>query len=137
MKICLNCGEPSQNSYCDEHLLEVRKAQRPKKTSSTARGYGSRWARLSRKARKLQPFCTDCGSTQDLQLDHTEETWWRHFNGKPIGLEHTGGVVCAPCNVARGQARPGGGGSPDTRPRLGPVGQITDSFSLGSQQGGS
>ena len=133
MKICLSCGEPSEHNYCDEHLLETRKAQRPKKTgSASARGYDARWARLSRKARRLQPFCSDCGSTQDLQLDHTEETWWRYLNGKPIGLEHTGGVVCHSCNVARGQARPGGGGSPGSRSRRGPVGQIPDSFSIGS-----
>lgn len=132
MKICLNCGEPSEQNYCAEHLVETRKAQRSKKTgSASARGYDARWARLSRKARKLQPFCTDCGATEDLQLDHSPEAWERYYSGKVIRLCDTT-VLCGPCNRARGQARPGGGGSTAPRSRRGPVGQIPDSFSIGS-----
>lgn len=31
---------------------------------------GCEHVQLSRRARRLQPFCTDCGSTDELQLDH-------------------------------------------------------------------
>lgn len=140
MKFCLSCGDLSQNSYCDEHLLEVRKAQRPKKASSTARGYGSRWARLSRKARTLSPFCEDCGATTDLQADHTPEAWERYYAGKVIRLQDIS-VVCGPCNRARGQARPdsakpGEGGSLAPRPRRGPVGKEPVTYCETSSLGG-
>ena len=53
----------------------------------------------------MQPFCSDCGGTDDLQLDHTEHTWARVEAGKVVRLKDTGGVVCGPCNRARGAAR--------------------------------
>jgi 5-methylcytosine-specific restriction enzyme A len=59
---------------------------------------------LSRRARRLQPFCTDCGSTEDLQTDHTPEAWKRKAAGKPLRLADVE-VVCGPCNRARGAAR--------------------------------
>lgn len=106
MKICLTCGELTDQSYCDEHYQQARKEQRPaKKQSRRERGYDHRWDRLSRKARQLQPFCSDCGAEEDLQLDHSPETWERVRQRKTIGLEHTGGVVCGDCNRARGDAR--------------------------------
>ena len=129
MRICLTCGELSQASYCEEHIREVRKAQKPKRTTSAhQQGYDSRWRRLSLKARTLQPFCSDCGATEDLQLDHTRETWQRIEDRLPIRLEHTGGVVCGPCNRARGAARTTTGGTGLSTPcgEARPVGQITN-----------
>ena len=128
MKFCLTCGDLSNNSYCEQHFPEVRKAQRGKpKHTAQQRGYDSRWARLSRKARKLQPFCSDCGATEDLQLDHSPETWERIRDRKPIRLEHTGGVVCGNCNRARGDARtPGGRGYSRPEGHPGGVGQIAN-----------
>lgn len=135
MKICLNCGEPSEQSYCDEHLQEIRKEQRPaKKLTPERRGYDAAWRRLSRKARKLQPFCSDCGATTDLQLDHTPETWERYRARKPITLAHTGGVVCSSCNRQRGDARtPGGGRSTGPEVHSGVQGQTTITHANRSQ----
>lgn len=138
MKICLGCGDLSSENYCPDCFPAVRKEQRGKpKLTAQQRGYDARWAKLSRKARKLQPFCSDCGSTEDLQLDHTPETWERFRQRKPIRLEHTGGVVCGYCNRARGDARnPGGRRLSTPVENCGPVGQFPDSFSIGSQLGG-
>ena len=138
MRICLTCGELTERSHCEECFPKVRKAQRgTPKRSAQERGYDSRWARLSRKARKLQPFCSDCGATEDLQLDHTPETWERIERRLPINLEHTGGVVCGPCNRARGDARnPGGRRLSTPVENFEPVGQVTNSFANGSQLGG-
>ena len=32
--------------------------------------YGGKWRALSRQARKAQPWCSICGATTDLTLDH-------------------------------------------------------------------
>lgn len=85
---CLDCGAPSASTRC-----------------TGCRGYDSEWERLSRKARKLQPFCSDCGATENLQADHSPEAWARRAAGKPIRLKDVD-VVCGPCNTDRGQARP-------------------------------
>ena len=97
-KPCLVCGEPSDRSRCPEHRLDAHHQ------TAHQRGYNSRWRRLSAKARKLQPFCTDCGTTTDLQADHSPEAWRRHNAGKPIRLRDID-VVCGPCNRTRGAAR--------------------------------
>lgn len=99
---CLTCGEPAPSSYCDQHTPA---AWSHREGSARGRGYSTAWDKLSRRARRLQPFCSDCGATDDLQLDHTEHTWQRIEAGKVVRIKDTGGVVCGPCNVARGAAR--------------------------------
>ncbi len=97
-KPCLVCGEPSARSRCPEHRLDDHHQ------TAHARGYDARWRRLSAKARRLQKFCTDCGTTTDLTADHSPEAWRRHGAGKPIRLVDID-VVCRPCNARRGRAR--------------------------------
>ena len=93
LRPCLDCGEPSPGPRCSTHT-----------DSATDRGYDWQWTKLSRKARRLQPFCTDCGSTEDLQADHSPEAWAAHAAGKRITLSMVE-VVCADCNRDRGAAR--------------------------------
>ena len=97
LRPCLDCGEPSTGPRCAEHTVDT-------KPSVSARGYDQIWTVLSRRARRIQPFCTDCGATEDLQLDHTPEAWARKYAGKPIRLRDVA-VVCGPCNRSRGAAR--------------------------------
>lgn len=97
---CLTCGEPSEGGRCDEH---ARKSS--PKVSAAQRGYDAAWNRLSAKARRLQPFCTDCGATEDLQADHSEEAWARKARGQRIRLRDID-VTCGRCNRRRGAARP-------------------------------
>lgn len=96
MRPCVVCGEPSESSRCSEHLI--------RKPDSRAKGYDAAWTRLSKRARRLQPFCADCGAVEDLQADHSPEAWARKKDGKQIRLEDIA-VVCGPCNRARGAAR--------------------------------
>lgn len=103
---CLVCGEPSPSSRCDDHELPARA-----KPSAHARGYDSTWTDLSVRARRLQPFCLDCGTTEDLTTDHSTEAWQRRAAGKPVRLEDVA-VVCRSCNGKRGAARPRGGTPP-------------------------
>lgn len=98
MRPCLTCGVPSAGPRCPEHTTD-------RKPTAHRRGYDTAWQRLSAKARRLQPFCTDCGATEDLQADHSPQAWERKAAGKPIRLADID-VLCAPCNRARGPARP-------------------------------
>lgn len=91
MKLCVECGEPSEQSRCAEHQLPARD-----KPSASSRGYNSAWSRLSQHARRLQPWCSDCGTHDDLTGDHL--IW------PATKLEHVD-VVCRTCNSRRGASR--------------------------------
>lgn len=101
LRPCLDCGEPTETSYCTEHRAPSNQA------GANARGYDYRWQKLSERARRLQPFCLDCGTTEDLTVDHTPQAWKRKAEGKVIRLIDVA-VVCRPCNSRRGRARPTG-----------------------------
>lgn len=93
MSPCLTCGQPCTGPRCTEHTVDA-----------TLRGYDASWKRLSKRARRLQPFCQTCGSTEDLQCDHTPEAWARKAAGKTIRLSDVQ-VLCGPCNRDAGAAR--------------------------------
>lgn len=106
---CIDCGTvtPAGNARCDtcrRGSIRHRIRKHSKKTAPQDRGYDAQWKRLSARARKLQPFCTDCGTTHDLQADHTPEAWDRKERGLAVRLQDID-VVCAPCNRKRGAAR--------------------------------
>lgn len=109
---CMDCGEPTKDgTRCSDcatahaRVQTVAQRTRPdRKAPAAARGYDSAWRRLSERARRLQPFCTDCGTRQDLQADHSPEAWERKERGLPIRLEDVD-VVCGACNRKRGAAR--------------------------------
>lgn len=102
LKPCLTCGLPSAGPRCDEHTVTHTGGPR---TSARTRGYNASWDRLSKRARRMQPFCTDCGATTDLQLDHSPQAWERHDAGLPIRPGIDAEVCCGPCNRARGAGR--------------------------------
>lgn len=121
MTVCIVCGEPSTGPRCPEHAL------RDLRGSARARGYDARWDRLSKRARKLQPWCTDCGATEALTTDHSPQAWQRAEAGLALRLEDVE-VVCGPCNNRRGAARgpqtrgvevPPGGFGPSSHPKFG------------------
>lgn len=96
---CAECGDLiATGTYCDEH-------RRGAKVSPRRRGYDSAWDRLSKRARRLQPFCSvpGCMST-DLTVDHTEEAWKRKAAGKTIRLRDVQ-VLCRRHNAEKGAAR--------------------------------
>ncbi len=101
MRPCLDCGEPTEASRCDEH---ARERERASKGSAKERGYGYAWDKLSRRARQLQPWCLICGSPDDLQTDHTPEAWARKAAGKSIRLRDVR-VLCGFHNREAGAAR--------------------------------
>ena len=97
LRPCLTCGEPCAAPRCPEHTTDP-------KLPAAQRGYDAAWQRLSKRARRLQPFCLDCGATEDLQADHLPEAWARKAAGKAIRLSDIQ-VRCGPCNRAAGAAR--------------------------------
>ena len=112
LRPCLDCGEIAEGGpRCEAHTVDH-------KPPAAARGYDAAWARLSKRARRTQPFCSDCGATEDLQCDHTPEAWERKAKGLPIRVTDIA-VVCGPCNRRRGAARGPGvtrGEAPEARP---------------------
>lgn len=109
LKPCLDCGDLSDRNRCTEHRTRTPRA------STTSRGYDAAWSRLSVRARRLQPFCSDCGPADDLTVDHTPEAWQRRDAGLPITLDVVA-VVCRRCNSKRGKARGEGVKRPDVDP---------------------
>lgn len=98
---CIDCGTPSPTTRCPEHTKPDLRG------TATQRGYDSTWAALSRRARRAQPFCTDCGARDDLTVDHSPEAWARKNAGLVIRLQDVD-VCCRSCNSKRGRAKPRG-----------------------------
>lgn len=101
LRPCVVCGEPTGSTRCPEHTPTRARPDRE------ARGYDHNWRRLSERARRLQPWCTDCGDVENLTTDHSEEAWQRKAAGKVIRLKDVT-VLCGPCNTRRGSSRPTG-----------------------------
>ena len=87
LTLCVVCGEPG------EYRCPLHRRQQPGKLSATERGYTSAWFRLSRRARKLQPWCSACGSKEDLTGDHLR---W------PAKTLADCDVLCRTCNSRKG-----------------------------------
>lgn len=96
LKSCLECGELSDAAHCDEH--RPRKSYLPKNRRDL--GYDAAWDKLSARARRIQPWCSDCGTTEDLTADHSPEAWQRKAEGLPIRLQDID-VVCRSDNAKR------------------------------------
>ena len=108
MRACAHCGEPTELYGRCEGCTASPVAQAPGRhpsKSSTARGYGTAWRKLSERARRAQPWCSACGSHDDLTCDHSPEAWERYLAGKPIRLVDVD-VLCRRCNAEKGRARP-------------------------------
>lgn len=105
MRPCLTCGEPSPATYCTEHA-PAPSPHAERRGSARKRGYDTAWDRLSTWARRCQPFCSDCGTTENLTTDHKPSAWARKAAGKSLRLRDVD-VVCGPCNARRGSSRPG------------------------------
>ena len=129
MRPCLDCGEVSESTRCEAcspTTTEMRGL------TFRQRGYDAAWDRLSRRARALQPFCSDCGRRDQLTADHLPSAWERKARGLALRLVDVD-VVCRECNLRRGSSRPGtpralGGGPDPEAQRAGAQGRILDSL---------
>jgi 5-methylcytosine-specific restriction endonuclease McrA len=94
LRPCLVCGEPSTSPRCDDC-----KPAASTQASFRDRGYKTAWDKLSKKARKLQPWCTRCGSSSDLTGDHILPI--SDYPELAVTIENLQ-VLCRPCNGKRG-----------------------------------
>lgn len=104
---CLHpdCGELTLTGHCADHADHKPKRHRKRtQASATARGYDAAWQRLVASAKKLQPWCLDCGATEDLQGDHKPIAWERKAKGLSIRLCDIE-IRCGTCNRGQGAAR--------------------------------
>lgn len=115
MRPCLECGEPTANSRCDTCEQTHKRPSDAKSRPSQSVGYDSTWAALSKRARRLQPWCSTCGATEDLTCDHTPTAWQRKAQGKAIRLRDVD-VLCRACNSRKGAARQARGDTPHHPP---------------------
>ena len=110
LKPCLDCHELTEDSRCHnclrDHVNARERATDRHRSSPTERGYGYAWRRLSERARKLQPWCSRCGTDENLSVDHLPSAWERHAQGKSIRLEDID-ILCLSCNGSIGSSRPG------------------------------
>jgi 5-methylcytosine-specific restriction protein A len=126
---CIVCGEPSPRTRCNQHDLS-NPTYNPNRATPRERGYDTTaWRKLSKKAREAQPWCSECGTTQDLTTDHLR---W------PARTLRDVQVLCRTHNSAKGAAEgrtQGGRGTQTTFPTL-RRGAISNSLENGSQEGG-
>lgn len=66
LRPCLSCGVPSDASRCPPCSSE-QLATRDKRS---AHFNTARWKRLSKRLRRMSPFCERCGAVEHLQVDH-------------------------------------------------------------------
>lgn len=109
LRPCLGCGVlvPTENKNAGARCASCEKTRKqqgpgrktPHTLSSAERGYGYRWRKLSKEARRTHPFCMDCGTDQDLTADHLQ---W------PARTLADVEVVCRSCNSRRGALRKNG-----------------------------
>ena len=106
-KPCLGCGELTDASRCPScHTASETARNRGRGYRAKDAEYDSTRRRLSARARRMQGYCSVCGTTQDLTTDHKPSAWQRKAQGKPIRLEDVD-VLCRVHNSRAGSSKPG------------------------------
>lgn len=105
MSPCTSCGEAHDNRgpRCEECAPTATVLRQ---SSPRERGYDAAWDRLSKRARALQPWCSDCEGEDRLTVDHLPIAWVRKEQGLAVRIEDVE-VVCNDCNIKRGSSRVG------------------------------
>lgn len=96
MKLCPTCRRVTDTSPC----RECKRAANRRRGAPSTRGYGPEWAALSRRARRLQPWCAACGATDDLTVDHLVPLAQTGTAVRPTLADVQ--VLCRSCNSSKG-----------------------------------
>lgn len=94
-KPCITCGEPTAGTRCPEHRLKDTRTDR----THVAWKNGTAWKNLSKRLRRLSPFCEWCGDTEALSVDHILPE--SDYPELAYASENCR-VLCKPCNGRRG-----------------------------------
>jgi 5-methylcytosine-specific restriction enzyme A len=92
---CLYCGVISRGSVCRQCKAAIE--SKDIKRQERHRAYDYEWQKLSRLARKIQPWCSRCGTNKDLTADHILSL----ENGGSNILENIM-ILCRKCNSSKG-----------------------------------
>jgi hypothetical protein len=96
---CLGCGEPTAGSRCTTCTATRTANTGRARGTASARGYDSKWARLSLRARRLQPFCSEPGC--EFPITATHPLTAHHLVWPATKLEQVE-VLCLTHNNRRG-----------------------------------
>lgn len=91
MKLCLGCNKLTRNSRCAECQATQDRARESRR--GKREHYDAEWRRISKAAIAAQPWCSICGSTEDLTTDHI----------KARSLEAGVRVLCRSHNSSKGK----------------------------------
>lgn len=84
----------SGRKYCSEHLIERKPFE--KATRHSEGMYNTyRWKKLRAESIKNHPYCSECGSTENLTCDHIQDA-----NGDPelFYMPENIEVLCSECH---------------------------------------
>ena len=84
---CLDCGQRARGTRCP-------RCEASRRGTTTERGYGHAHRQRARAAVTAQPWCSTCGSTDDLTADHLAPL---ARGGHPLGPLR---VLCRSCKLA-------------------------------------
>lgn len=99
---CLRCNAVTRSTYCDDCQPIINKVREARRPSRAQRGYDYRWNKLSRQLRELHPWCAQCGSRNDLTVDHIIPLSDLHpdLRYEISNLQ----VLCRSCNSSKGNS---------------------------------
>ena len=93
---CKDCGaiaRATRCAGCDQTFKRIKEATRPTRAQ---RGYDYQWRMISKALRQEQPWCSSCGKTSDLTVDHIEPL----VDGG-LTVRSNLQVLCRSCNSAK------------------------------------
>lgn len=94
LRPCLTCGEPAEQVRCPEHHKDTRTDR-----EHVAWANNGRWKSLSKRLRRLAPWCEQCGATEVLTVDHLLPV--SDYPELNYAIENCR-VLCKSCNGRRG-----------------------------------
>ena len=94
LRPCLDCGTPARGSRCPRH----QRGRGRRRGTPAQRGYGPAWRKLTPQAIRGQPWCSACGTTEDLTVDHRDP---RTKGRRDLALAEVD-VLCRSCNSRKG-----------------------------------
>lgn len=97
LKPCVVCGDISDRSRCPEHRARDTRTNR----THVAWKNNAHWKNLSKRLRRLSPFCETCGAIEDLTTDHILPV---DAHPELVYSEENCRILCRPCNGKRGNA---------------------------------
>jgi 5-methylcytosine-specific restriction endonuclease McrA len=69
---CKDCGTIARAARCDECDRKYKRIKEATRPSRAQRGYDYQWRKISKALRQEQPWCSACGKTTDLTVDHIQ-----------------------------------------------------------------